>query len=236
MPSIIYFVYNSILVTALILAVHFYTNKNEKENLLALKILMIMILFGITGARLFHVFYEEPDYYLADPVRILYFWQGGFVYYGGFVSAISAASVFLYVKKENFWKWADFFTVFASLAYAFGRIGCYISGCCYGSYHSFPWGFYRHPTQIYSSLLELFALLILLKTRNKKVKSGQFFICWVIYHCINRLIVEPYRDDFRGENILGLSISTVISVALLVTALVVLALKSDRLKKWLNAK
>ena len=44
---------------------------------------LILLVTGFIGARLVHIFFENPSHYLSHPVEIFYFWQGGFVFYGG---------------------------------------------------------------------------------------------------------------------------------------------------------
>src|SRR6185312_1101301 len=86
--------------------------KAEKANLdvgIALDICLAIMLGGFIGARLLHVFYEEPGYYFEKPMRVFQVWQGGFVFYGGFFGALIASYAFIRKKNESFVKWADFF-------------------------------------------------------------------------------------------------------------------------------
>ena len=66
----------------------------------ALDISLVIMVAGFIGARALHIFYEEPAYYLNDPMQVFQFWRGGFVFYGGLIGAL--AGCYAYVDSENF--------------------------------------------------------------------------------------------------------------------------------------
>jgi|SaaInlStandDraft_6_1057023.scaffolds.fasta_scaffold51012_2 phosphatidylglycerol---prolipoprotein diacylglyceryl transferase len=209
---------------------------------------------GFVGARLLHVLYEQPQYYINSPVEILKFWRGGFVFFGGAIGALVATAVYIRIKKMIFLKWADLFAPVFALGYAIGRFGCFLNGCCFGAQCDLPWAVQfpshqqhysslvdRHPTQIYTLLIELIILFGILsmekimssynhdespsdKNRLKLIFSkwfqpaGQIFFLWGTLHGVNRFFMEFFRDDFRGSEILNLSISSWISILIILTA------------------
>jgi phosphatidylglycerol:prolipoprotein diacylglycerol transferase len=185
----------------------------------AFNLSLLIMISGFLGGRFFHVFYEEWSYYQQYPTQIFKFWNGGFVYFGGMISAAVAAYIYLKREKQNFLLWADFMTPLLSASYALGRIGCLFEGCCYGKYCELPWAISgRHPTQIYMILGEIFvlALLLLLERRQQADPvSGYLFIKWILLHSIFRFVFEFFRDDDRGSLIAGLSISQVVSLFLI---------------------
>lgn len=188
---------------------------------------------GLIGARGFHALYENLDYYLKYPIDIFKLWQGGFVFYGGFFGALIGAIIFLRMRKESFWSWADFMAPILAFGYGVGRIGCLLNGCCFGRECMLPWAIefshtglpagLRHPTQIYATLWELCAVVILLflerrrKIRPASLQTGKLFLLWLFLHSTGRLIMEYFRDDFRGEIYFGFSISSWISIMILVS-------------------
>lgn len=189
-----------------------------------LDLCLSIIIGGFLGARLFHIFYEGLDYYIKNPWDILKLWQGGFVYYGGVIGSTLLTWIVIKRKKLKFFEWADFFAPLASLGYALGRIGCFSQGCCYGKPSSLPWAvdFYLipvHPTQLYAIFMELsiFSGLIFLERKKTKIikPAGSLFFIWIFFHGIGRLIMEHFRNDFRGDLIWGLSISSLISLVLI---------------------
>jgi phosphatidylglycerol:prolipoprotein diacylglycerol transferase len=191
------------------------------------------------GARIFHVIFEYPQYYIHSPLEIFKFWNGGFVFYGGLIGGLIAAYIYIKKLRQNFLNWLDCFAPVVPIGYMIGRVACIFAGCCYGKECDLPWAIRfpvgveapphipLHPTQIYSILAELLVLGILIFVEKKKtLKAGSLFFVWMFFHGIGRLIVEQYRGDFRGESYLGLSISSIISLALILGSGIWLARKN----------
>lgn len=191
----------------------------------ALDIGLILLLFGFLGARLFHVFFEEPHSYWKEPSRALEIWRGGFVWYGGALVGAAAALTYVRWKRISAGAWLDVFAPVCALGYALGRVACLLTGCCYGAICVLPGGSaFRHPTQLYAILWELGALAILLRLERRRTlrKPGRLFVVWLGLHAIGRLVMEAFRADPRGVEIFGLSQATWISLALLVIVAVFL--------------
>lgn len=180
---------------------------------------------GFLGGRLFHVFYEEPQYYLHQPLAVFKFWNGGFVYYGGFLAALAASLIYGQFKSLKLLSWADFFTPLFSLAYALGRFGCFFEGCCYGQFCDLPWAVHgRHPTQLYMVLTEFLTLILILFLEQKIKKShrpsGFLFLTWLLFHSLGRFLIEFFRADERGSTVFhNLSISQFISILIIISSL-----------------
>jgi len=185
---------------------------------------LIIMVSGFLGARIFHILYENFDYYREDFVRVFYFWNGGFVFYGGALLAATLCTVYLLVyHSSEIEAYFDLFAPVLAFTYMLGRFGCFLAGCCYGAYCEVPWAISnRHPTQLYALLWELGTLIVLLALEKTKPwerkskylrKPGSVFYSWIILHGLGRFIMEGFRDDFRGPS-LGLSISSWISLGL----------------------
>lgn len=196
---------------------------------ITLDVSLIVMISGFVGARLFHVFYENPEYYFENWIRLVEFWNGGFVFYGGALLAGLFAVMYLHFKTKGLFEgYLDLFAPVASFSYIWGRAACFLTGCCYGKYCELPWAISgRHPTQLYAAFWELGTLLILLGCEKIPAQSrrptflansGSVFYLWMILHACGRLLMEAFRDDFRGP-ILGLSISSWISMALILLGL-----------------
>ncbi len=210
---------------------------NVNRNI-ALDISLVIMVSGFLGARLLHVFYEEPHYYLNDPIQVFKFWHGGFVFYGGLIGTLVGCFIYIKIKKLSFLQWADFFTPMAPLGYAIGRLACFLNGCCYGKICDLPWavnfpnvlpsGITRHPTQLYIVFWEIILLITLLNIEKlKKFKSGSLLFIWLFLHSIGRIFMEFMRDDPRGDMILNLSISTWISFGFILLSSWFLLFKKD---------
>ncbi len=227
-----YIFYLSVLFCFLIFYVYRRAQKHGDSIAQALDLGLIMMISGFVGARLLHVFYELPAYYQEDWSRVFRIWEGGFVFYGGFLLAFAACTFYVWRKRISFSHWADFYAPVLALGYGLGRISCFLAGCCYGRSCEMPWAVTfpwdlqqvaRHPVQMYSVLWELFVFALLLvfeKKEHFKRQPGFLFWMWMALHSLGRLMMEFYREDFRGESFAGLSISTWISFALLAAALV----------------
>lgn len=218
------------------IGIFWFYKRCEQRNLPqknAMDISLIILISGFIGARLTHVIFEQPDHYLHHPSEIFYFWQGGFVFYGGALLAYLCAYLYSRNLEVTFWLWHDTLAPVLAFGYACGRLACFFAGCCYGKVCALPWAtplqqvdlhtgvastVLRHPTQLYASLFEFANLGFLLWYEKRKPQLGRVFLYWVIIHCLGRILMEAYRDDFRGPDVLGLSISALISVILLVMA------------------
>jgi len=222
LESLYYFAWISLLVTALI-----YYSAKRAESLgfpqaLNFKVIGWLLITIPIGARLVHIFYEEPGYYLASPFRMLEFWKGGFVYYGGLVSAVFGIGFLFFYKKQDrsFFQTADFFTPIFILGTGLGRVACYIQGCCFGRD--------GHPTQLYMLGWEMILFFVFIKWEKKNDhRPGVYFLSWLVASAIGRFAVEFFRADFRGALLLGLSISQVIAfmIVLVSTAFIVRRLR-----------
>jgi phosphatidylglycerol:prolipoprotein diacylglycerol transferase len=186
---------------------------------------LAVMLGALIGSRLMHVFYEDPHYYWAHPTDILRIWVGGYVFYGGAVSATFFFWLVTRWRKQSFLVWADFTSPVIALGYAMGRFACFFNGCCFGQECHWPWAIVfpdgpasvpmipRHPTQIYTSLWELGVLFILLSLEKRRHRSpGLIFFAYIGLHGLGRLWIEQLRADYRGAELLSLSISTWISL------------------------
>src|SRR5579864_9007570 len=128
---------------------------------------IILVFGGLIGARLFYVLLNF-SYYLEHPLESLKVWEGGLVFYGGFLVASAAGIFYVRTKKYSVGVVADCLAPALAVGQAVGRLGCFFAGCCYGKPTSAPWavtfkdpaslaplGVDLHPTQIYESIGDL---------------------------------------------------------------------------------
>ena len=184
-----------------------------------------IIVAALIGSRLLFVLMNLGEY-AAPPLDILKIWQGGLVFYGGLFPA--AATGVWYIKKIGPppLPEADIFAPSLAIGHAFGRIGCFLAGCCYGEACALPWavtftdartlappGIPLHPTQLYSAfgLLLLFAFLLFL--RKKKSFQGELFWTYLFCYAVGRFFLEFLRGDDRGS-ILGGLLSTTQAISI----------------------
>ncbi len=175
------------------------------------------------------------------------FWNGGLTYYGGFIGATAAAYYLLTHDRFPFWKGADLAGMTVPIGLGFGRMGCLLAGCCFGSVAGHRFGLVfpadspasewqnKHgllpskfvaslpvyPTQIFESLASLcIAAFCILYLHGKKRYDGEVFLGFIGLYAIARFLIEFVRSDDRG-GALGLSTSQWIGIGLAALAYVV---------------
>ncbi len=99
---------------------------------------LVAIVLGLAGARLLHFLMATPDVFFADPMIFFRLWQGGFAFYGGFILAGVGTVIYATRKGIDAWKLADVIGPTVMLGLAFGRIGCFLAGCCHGAAFDLP--------------------------------------------------------------------------------------------------
>lgn len=160
-----------------------------------------IMLAGVIGARLAYVG-ANINYYLQNPWDIIRVDQGGLIYYGGFVGAFITGIVFARIKQLNILALADFVITALPLGHAFGRIGCLLNGCCYGTVASGLWsvsqqGANRHPVQLYEAFLNLAIYVLLIPAYRRRKQNGEILAIYCIIYPLGRFLLEFLRGDER---------------------------------------
>lgn len=208
---------------------------------------LYIMISAIIGARLFYVL-VEPGFFMANPLEIFKVWNGGLVFYGGFILAVITSIVFVKLRSLDLGKTADSIAPGIAIGHSFGRIGCFFAGCCYGKATDLPFGIVfnnsnslaptgvcLHPTQIYSSLSNFFIFLVLIYFMGKKKKDGDVFLLYLFLYGVLRMIIEYFRGDNRGELIFNiLSTSQFIGIVAVLTAISLFVLSRRLLLKEKN--
>lgn len=89
------------------------------------------LLGGIVGSRVLYIL-ENPGQFSGRWLDIFKIWEGGLSFYGGFAVAAMATWIMLRVRKVSVLKVYDIMAVSSALGLAFGKIGCFLNGCCFG--------------------------------------------------------------------------------------------------------
>ncbi len=178
----------------------------------------------------------DPDthrcYPPKDCLAAFKFWQGGLAYYGGLIAAAPVGIWYATKKKLGGLRIADLTSPFIALGLFFGRMGCFLNGCCYGKPTSLPWGVtfpqrgtppHVHPTQLYEAIgaLGIFTVLYFIVRPRKRV-HGQVFAGLLVGYGVLRFLLEFLRDDARG-GFLGLSTSQWLGIPLIAGGVILLA-------------
>lgn len=167
-----------------------------------------ILLGAVLGARLLYVVSYWREEFANQPwLAILNIRQGGLVFYGGFIGSCLGVILYCWLKREPLWRLADMMAPSISLGSAFGRLGCLMTGCCYGRACTLPWGIRFpedhatfgttvHPTQIYDSLINLAIYVALEWAYRRKRFDGQVFALWLLIYPIARSVTELFRGDY----------------------------------------
>ena len=166
------------------------------------------LLAGFLGAKLLYVIVEWKRF-LADPLSVL--GSEGFVVYGGIIAGVLAAIIYCKRKKLVFLEYFDLCSASIALAQGFGRIGCFLAGCCYGRETTsslgvvFPEGSLAPagvkvlPTQLFSSAGDFGIMFVLLWHYHHRKKVGDTGFLYMLLCGIGRFGIEFLRNDNRGE-------------------------------------
>ena len=196
---------------------------------------------GLAGAKLLYVLVEIKAI-MENPQNILKELTEGFVVYGGIIGGILTGYIYSRVKKVSFIKYFDLIMPSIALAQAFGRIGCFLSGCCYGCETSSwcgvvfnnspfaPIGVRVIPTQLISSAANFLHFFVLIWFAKRAKSDGQVGGLYLIFYSIGRFLIEILRNDPRGE-IGFLSTSQFISIFTLILGIALFVIATKKWKK-----
>jgi len=190
-----------------------------------------LILAGMCGAKIFHVVFFWNEFigaWRAEGLRSL---REGFVFYGGFLAAIATTIGFAHRRQLPLWKLADVLAPSVALGHAFGRLGCFFNGCCFGKACNLPWavrfpdqhiahGHPVHPTELYEVLgnLVLFAALSAWLPRRRF--DGQVWWWYVLAYGALRFVIEFFRGDYDVYYFGVFTIAHLIAAGLMATAVI----------------
>lgn len=197
---------------------------------------------GLVGARTFYcIEYWGRD--IHNLLEAFQYWRGGIVYYGGIVGGIVGFFAYRWFHPFPLRPYLDTIAPSIALGTFFGRLGCFLNGCCYGDQCRLPWAVAfpadsapwwhqvkvglisehataslpLHPTQLYSALDGLILLVLLTAYYPLRRRDGEVMGLLMIAYPITRFIIEYLRND-EAAFVAGLTISQVISVFLLLAA------------------
>jgi len=185
-------------------------------------LLIWLIIGGVVGARLWHVFTPSPSaiaegrttlFYLTHPFDLINIRNGGLGIPGAVIGGV--VTLFFFTRRHgmNFAEWTDIAAPSLALGQAIGRWGNFVNQELYGAPTDLPWkiyidplhrlaGFetqeYYHPLFLYESLWNLanMALLIWLTRRfSDRIKHGDIFLVYLIIYPLGRFLLDFLRLD-----------------------------------------
>ncbi len=189
---------------------------------------LFIFIAAFIGGKIFLLF-ENPSYYFDNPLRLLK--GSGFVFYGSFLFAVP--TMLWYFRKEELhvYKMLDVMAVVTCLVHMFGRVGCFLAGCCYGkptdgsfavtftdpSCQAEPLNTPLYPTQLMEAGYILIVMIVLLNIKKSYQKFyGQLFLLYLLLYAAGRSVLEIYRGDVARGFIIKDYVSNSQFIALLI--------------------
>ena len=224
-----------------------YLSKNTTRDSNFISSMLFWILIpAIIGARAAYVVEHWTDYQDLL-ISILRIDQGGLMFYGGVLGAALGLLAFSRVKKESYLELVDLVIVALPLGHAFGRIGCFLNGCCYGKtcnaqygvqYPQFSEPWHDHlqagliaanakvsavviPNQLYASAVNALIFVLLFWLYKRRQHPGQILAVYLLTYPIARYFLEMLRADSRMQ-VGQFSISQFLSLALFLLGILLL--------------
>lgn len=186
---------------------------------------------GIIGARLYYVIFYPGDQYVKDPISILYIWNGGLAIYGGIIGGLLCGALMAKLRKLNIVAVLDLAALGFLIGQTVGRWGNYVNQEAFGTATDLPWGMISdrtrlmvdgpvHPCFLYESIWCLigFGLLHLFATRVRRY-DGQVFLLYLLWYGLGRFWIEGLRTDSLIAPVINLRISQLLAAATVLVAL-----------------
>lgn len=203
----------------------------------------IYSLIGIfVGAKIFYFLSKVPkiithfdeliQLFKIDTGMALNWLFGGLTFYGGLIGAV--LGIFIYCKqyKTSFTELLKIFIPYFPLAHAFGRVGCFLAGCCYGMEYYGPFSIQfpdnpyslelssvpRFPVQLVEALINILIFIVLILLRKKGKNAYQLVGAYCIMYSIVRYILEFLRGDLDRGDYGFITTSQFISIFIFISA------------------
>ena len=160
---------------------------------------LVALIAGILGARLFYAA-QSLDIFILQPLSLLSMNTAMLDVSGGLITAGIASLVYSQKHKLSLWPTLDAFTpLFCVMAIAVG-LAHFASGDAFGTTARLPWsiylwGEYRHPTQLYETLMALIIAILVWPRNRTGAASGLRFLTFVVLIASSRIFLETFRGD-----------------------------------------
>lgn len=237
--------YGLMIAIGILVAAYMFSSRTQKKGYnqdSIFNLVILAVISGILGGKLLYIITEFKQ--IKNDPSILLNFGNGFVIYGAIILGALSIIIYCKIKKWSVLEILDCVAPGVALAQGFGRIGCFLAGCCYGAETSSalsvvfpsdslaPSGIHLHPTQLYSSAFDFALGIFLIWYSKKHRREGHTFSMYVIIYSVGRFLIEFLRNDPRG-NVGILTTSQFIAIFTLIIgiAVYVIQLSKGREKK-----
>lgn len=199
----------------------------------------VSVIFGIIGARLYHIITDYELYFLPgrNPIDALKIWQGGLGIWGAI--GVGGVAMWVMCRRQglNFPAMADVLATPIMLAHMIARFGNYWNQELFGRPTGLPWGLYVdpehrppgfegyatfHPTFLYEMIWTGLGTLVLIALERRfRLGRGKTFVTYVVWYTFGRFFVEALRID-PANHIGGFRVNNYVSLIVFVGAVILL--------------
>ena len=225
-----------------VLVLDYRVKRNNINHIIEIDLycaVILSIIIGFFGAKIFDLYYKQQTISIANLLN------SGMTYYGGFIFGIIIFSVYVLIRKRSLFYMLNFVIPSMILVHAFGRIGCFLCGCCFGKPtdsflgvffpdNSIPFHYYERHVRVYpTQLFESFFLFTLFVVIIKIIPFRLRLTAYLIFYGLFRFFIEYLRGDYRGKLFIKfMSPSQIISIIFVVLGLILyIILKNIKIKK-----
>jgi len=200
-------------------------------------VILITLVASVLGARMLYVLEHLPEF-RREWTSVLALWQGGLTLYGGVAAGTFAGLVAARRMGLPIWITADALTPALALGTMFGRVGCFLNGCCYGRPTDLPWGvkfphdsfaFLEfgdqrvHPSQLYNALAGLALFAIFQSLRRRFRVPGVMFWTFIAAFALIRIPLDFTRAYEADAVLLRVGVADVTESQLMSAVMILFA-------------
>ena len=206
---------------------------------------------ALIGARLYHVFDLWSEIYAADPLSILFIWNGGLGIFGGIIGGFLGIWMYYKLKIVNCKlkipakSFLDLVMFGLPLGQAIGRVGNFINQEVYGLPTALPWGIYikpenrlpefqninlYHPLFAYEAILNLLGFAVMLTAEKKNWQLKHYYLpFYLIWYGAVRFGLEFLRPRAWVWGVFRLDVAQIVSIMMVISGIILYALKAKNL-------
>lgn len=229
--------YGMMLVVSFLFALWFARTYAKKFNLspIIIENVAFYLMIGvIVGGRLLYVIFHWSQYE-NDLLGIFRIWEGGMMFFGGFIGGFLGALFYLRKEEIQILPIADLIAPAIALGQFFTRIGCFLNGCCFGTPSTLPWAIKfpdycvagaspvgdqpLHPTQLYSSFFGLLLFFFLKNILFRQHRRGEIFALYLMFSGGFRFGIDFIR---YYEDRANFWINQIVAIGLIIVGFIIL--------------